>query len=546
MFYKWEYLYYHFFYLRPKTEIDFIQKRYLVYGDDDSANIASAYSELFPDKVRAKINEADLICKHIFDLLGSGSKKLSPEGPGYQPIDWHSDFKNDFHWNPQTLYSHVRYRNIRGVEVKVPWELSRFQHLNILGQAYTLTKHRKYAEEFSNQIADWIKNNPIGLGVNWRCTMDVAIRAVNWLVTMEYFHNEDTFSQDFLKEFYLSIYEHGKFIRNHLEYSPKLTGNHYLADIAGLFFIAVYCPFFRESKKWQEFTLNELSQEIEKQVYPDGCNFEASVSYHRFVLEMLFYSELLGKRAGIEFPENYKNKIRKMFEFSLYCVKPNGMAPQIGDNDNGRFLIFCKKPVLEHKYLLTLAAMHYKDSQFKLSEFDFDEEAFWVFGPSGKKSWDDLPYREKPLNSKAFPDAGWYIMRDENNYCFISCGPNGQHGNGGHAHNDKLSFELTLNGQDVIVDPGTYVYLPYPEKRNRFRSTAYHNTIAFDNREQSKISDNLFSLPDRVKIIKAELTGTNDKIIFQGEIQYADITHKRTITRDKKPGTWQITDTFSY
>jgi len=88
-----------------------------------------------------------------------------------QPIDWHCDFKSGYMWSPKTFYRNIRYGQIEGVDVKVPWELSRFQHLNILGQAYILTKNKKYAEEFANQISDWIDNNPIGFGVNWKCTM---------------------------------------------------------------------------------------------------------------------------------------------------------------------------------------------------------------------------------------------------------------------------------------------------------------------------------------------------------------------------------------
>ena len=73
--------------------------------------------------------------------------------------------------------------------------------------------------------------------------MDVSIRAANWLVGMEYFLEGDVFSEVFLEKFYASIYEHGKFIYSHLEYSPAVTTNHYLADITGLFFIAIYCAW---------------------------------------------------------------------------------------------------------------------------------------------------------------------------------------------------------------------------------------------------------------------------------------------------------------
>jgi len=548
IFYKLEYFYYRFCYSKSKMERDFTQKRYLVCGGENFNNIANVYAEIFPDKVHVKIAEADLICQHIFNLLGSGSKKLSQDDQDYQPIDWHSDFKSGFKWNPNTFYSNIKYGHKEGVDIKVPWELSRFQHFNILGQAYLLTKDRKYSDEFANQIQDWIEHNPIAFGVNWHCTMDVAIRAVNWLVAIEYFLDgeEKIFDKEFLNKFYVSIYEHAKFIYRHLESSLFFNSNHYLADIAGLFFIAVYCPFFKESKKWQEFALKELAKEIEKQVYADGCDFEASTSYHRLALEMFFYAELLGRRTGIEFSENYKSKLRKMFDFSLYCIKPNGMIPQIGDNDNGRVLIFCKRPILEHKYLLNLAAIYYKDQEFKGSPFDFNEEVFWIFGKTGKDIYGRTPGRKESLKSKSFPNAGWFIMRSEKDYCFISCGPNGQNGRGGHAHNDKLSFELILGGRDIIVDPGTYVYTPYPKERSKFRSTKYHNTVNFNDYEQSEISKKyIFSLPERVEIKNASLKETKNEIEFEGEIQYLDFSHKRIIKLDKESGNWQIIDSIS-
>lgn len=544
--YKWEYLYYRFFYSKSKLDVDFIHKKYFTARCDDFNCLAQTYRKLFPDKVQIKIAEADLICEHIFDLLGSRPKRLSPKGKAYQPIDWHSDLKSGYRWNPKKFHRNIRYGHLENVDIKAPWELSRFQHLNILGQAYILTEDRKYGEEFSNQITDWIKSNPVGFGVNWKCTMEAAIRAANWLVAQEYFSEKGLIQNNFWGEFYTSIYEHGKFIRKHLENHSGFTNNHYLFDLVGLFFIAIYCPFFKESKKWQEFVLKELTNEIEKQVYPDGCNFEASTSYHRLALELLFYAELLGKRSGFEFPKQYKDRVRKMFEFSLYCIKPNGRIPQIGDNDNGRFLIFCKRPILEHKYFLNLAAVYYQASEFKVSTFEFDEEAFWIFGSSSKEVYDSVPFKKELIGSKEFPNAGWYVIRHSNDYCFISCGPNGQNGNGGHAHNNKLSFELILEGKEVIVDPGTYVYASHPRERNKFRSTGYHNTIKFNGYEQNEIPEkNLFSLPEKVKIKDVSLKERKNNVVFLGEIQYAGITHRRVITLDKKSRNWKVQDSFS-
>jgi hypothetical protein len=507
----------------------------------DAPKLAGLFVKLFPGAVQKKSSQADTITAHIFNLLGSGDRKLSNDGVTYQPIDWHTDFKSGHRWNKNTFFRFIRYGKVRGADIKVPWELSRFQHLIILGQAYLLNKDERYAGEYRNQITDWIEHNRVGFGVNWACTMDVAIRAANWLVALEYFKDSRCLDAEFFQKFYSSLYDHAAFIRSHLECGPP-TANHYLADIAGLFFISLYCPFFQESVAWKTFCMGELEKEIQRQVYDDGCSFEASTSYHRLALELFFYSALLAQRTGISFSPSYQARLNKMFEFSLYCIKPNGKIPQIGDNDNGRFLIFSHRAVLDHTYLLSLAAIYFKDADFKLERFPFDEEAFWVFGREGYDAWEQIPCRTTELTSKAFPQAGWYIMRHKDDYCFISCGPNGQDGNGGHAHNDKLSFELMMGGEDIIVDPGTYTYTAHPEQRNKFRSTGYHNTIAFEGKEQNSISQKLFHLPDKVRITQAELNETSEEIAFRGVINYANINHSRSIIRCCKSREWKITD----
>jgi len=547
IFNKWEYFLYRFFYSNTYLNAKFIQKRYLIAKGEDFDNIARNYCELFPDKVQTKITEASLICEHIFDLLGSGPKRLSPKGKNYQPIDWHCDFKSGYTWNQKTFYRNIRFGHIEGADVIVPWELSRAQHLITLGEAFLITGDTKYALEIKNQINDWIEHNRFGFGVNWITAMDAAIRALNWLVAIEcIFYDCDILDEKFLRKLSKSLYQHGHYIKKNLLRTRNLTTNHYISGVAGLLFIALYCPSLRKSKEWRNFAIKELEKEIEKQIYPDGCDYEASTSYHLLVAEIFFYSLLLCERAGMFLSESYKTKVKNMFKVSLYYLKPNGMAPQIGDNDNGRFFKFSNRHVLDHRYLLNLAAVYFKDSNFKLKNSELLEESFWLFGQYAKIIWDSLPYSKSLPTTKSFSDAGWYIIRHNNDYCFITCGPNGQGGLGGHAHNDKLSFELMLDGQDVFVDPGTYVYTPYLLERNKFRSTEYHNSIKFKGCEQSDISEKeIFRLLDRVKIKHAELNENETQFTFKGEIQYLDFIHKRIISLDKNTYSWQIADRIS-
>ena len=177
-----------------------------------------------------------------------------------------------------------------------------------------------------------------------------------------------------------SLYDHGCHIMKYLEWSSD-RANHYLANIAGLVFIASYLQSPTETDAWLAFSVQELLAEMDHQFYPDGCNFEGSTAYHRFSAEMVFFStalilglplerqdnlkqqkyeEIKTGKKGLSlqetplqfyslpnnvlstqrespFPAWYFERMERMAKFIMDITKPNGHIPQIGDNDNGRF-----------------------------------------------------------------------------------------------------------------------------------------------------------------------------------------------------------------
>lgn len=186
------------------------------------------------------IKSADKIIKHKFDLLGSDEVELE------ENIIWNKDFKSGFIWENK-FYRDIKIIDLENnADVKVPWELSRFQHLFTLGKAYWITGNLKYFEEAKEQILDWIEKNPIYYGVNWTCTMDVAIRAVNLIFF--YFHFQDLIEEDkkFFEKFNECLYQHGEYIYLNLEKSLELANNHYLSNLTGLIFLGIY---FKNLKK---------------------------------------------------------------------------------------------------------------------------------------------------------------------------------------------------------------------------------------------------------------------------------------------------------
>ncbi len=575
-----------------------------IISKDDKKFIISKLSIKEKNKI---IEAAEEVCRHDFDLLGSGKVKVSyflkPKGvegyvydmrvsgeeikklkkeissrvsyfykdsgasiPGYknynyEPIDWHIDFKSGYRWDRNVWYKKLKYGCYDGVDVKNPWELSRFHHLVVLGQAYLITKNEKYEMEYLFQIVDWIISNKPYFGINWRSILDVALRVSNWIVSLSFFRESKIMSKEFLVFILKNIYIHGKHITNNLEYHV-ITSNHYLSDISSLFLVGEIFSDFNVGKKWSNLAVSELKKEIEKQVYPDGVDFEASTCYHRFVLELFFYPVLFEIKKAKSFygnnyvevgeflfGKNFINKILKMFEFVLFATKPDGELPQIGDNDNGRLFIFGRSNILDMRYLSTLGTIFFKKEKFKIKEYGFDEQALWIFGRKGFEFWNQVSYNcLANIESASFADAGIYIMRKNNNYLISSCSQNGQNGNGGHAHNDKLSFELFIEGESIVVDPGTYFYTAIPEWRNKFRSTSFHSTIMVDNQEQNRFKyDNLFAMENDAKVIVDKWETSNDYDYLEAEHSgynrlYNSVTHKRKFIFDKRKNYWLIKD----
>src|SRR5207248_7763058 len=66
-----------------------------------------------------------------------------------------------------------------------------------------------------------------------------------------------------------------------------------------------------------------------------------------------------------------------------------------------------------------------------------------------------------------FPNSQIAVIRKRDAYLAVTCGPNGLAGAGGHGHNDKLSFEVSVDGRDIVVDGGCPVYTADPATRNR-------------------------------------------------------------------------------
>jgi len=428
----------------------------------------AAYESLCDGDTGRILAAADRALAHEVDLLGSGLVKLGAQ------IDWSRDAKSGFRW-PPAYFASINYNNPkRHSDVKFPWELSRLQWLMPVGQAYLLTGEEKYAAGTRQVIEQWIAANPYAGSVNWSCTMEVALRilSLGW-----FFHVFATSAswQDagFQSELLRTIFLHGDFTARHLERS-EVNGNHYTADAAGLVFAGLLFGDGEQPRQWLDTGWSILLDEMPRQVFADGVDFEASVAYHRLVQELFLLPAIYRQQLGFIVPDDYRERLIAMARFTAAYSRPDGTSPLWGDADDARALPFGGQPLNDHRYLVGIAGALYSEDLLAVFSGSV-QEAFWLLGEDRAKLI-SLGAR-KPVASAAFPEGGFYVMRnDAGDHVFIDCGPLGLAGRGGHGHNDLLAFEAALTGVRLIVDCGAYLYTADYAERNRFRSTAYHNT----------------------------------------------------------------------
>jgi uncharacterized heparinase superfamily protein len=225
--------------------------------------------------------------------------------------------------------------------------------------------------------------------------------------------------------------------------------------------------------------------------------------------------------------------------------------PQVGDAEDGRLHVltgYGSTTPQDPRHLFGPAAVMFARPDWRARG-----------GPAGdwEASWWGLDANAVPLPAPAavtpaawlFPHAGIAVARaGDGHYLLVTNGIVGTNGFGNHKHNDQLSFEWHHGGTPLIVDPGSYVYTSDPEARNRFRSTAAHNTLSVDETEQNDLRpDWLFRM---FETSNAETVSFDDR---DGVMQYvgrhhgyerlADpVTHERTFRFVIRTGEFSFTD----
>jgi len=500
----------------------------------------------FPGSLEALLAQAHQVCAHRVTGFGGQVYELG------ETIDWHLDFASGLRWDPRTFCSAAAAPRTDGADVKVPWEVARFQHTTCLGQAYWISRDERYALEFVRQVTGWIEANPFPLGIHWSSPMECALRLVNWLVGYHFLRRSSTLSDHFLLRMVKSILQQARHVERNLEVSVDLSrgtrvaGNHYLCNVVGLLYVGILLPELRRAGWWRHFGRTQMISEMQCQVRSDGVHGEGSLAYHRFALEVFLCGAHLCLLNRLCVPREFLARLTRMVDVLKHTVRPDGSLPQIGDNDSGRWHVFA--PARGHKALYLLSHTAVFEGR-GLPAGDLHEESLWLFGPERCAQARSGDQGAKAVGSKGFEMGGLYVLRGGGNYALIHCPTKPALGRGAHRHNDTLSLVLTHRGKNILVDSGTYTYGGDYLARHRFRSTSAHNVVRVDGREMNPLDPSKpFVVDQRTRgQVSAWETGEyRDVFVGQyrtpAELGLPVVVRRRLVFEQRGPR-WTIVDT---
>jgi hypothetical protein len=497
---------------------------------------------------------ADRIMRGQFDVFALEAAEL-----GFPP-NWNNDPKTGTQ-APLAFGKLLDYRNEHIVgDIKYLWEPNRHLELVTLAQAWHLTGDVRYCRACRTLLDSWFEQCPYPRGPNWTSSLEHAVRLVNWSFAWHLLgsHHSILFEgnegRDFKSRWLQSIYQHCHFIHGHLSrYSS--ANNHLFGELSGLFIGALTWPLWESSKDWRDDAQRELEMEALRQIHGDGVDREQATWYHHSVADMMLLTGLVGRANSSDFSSTYWGRFESMLEFIASIMDVNGNVPCFGDSDDGVMVrLSPSRDFHVYRSLLATGAVLFSRADFKAKARRFDDKSRWLLGDSARECFESLKCESVLLPvHRSFTQGGYFILGDafetpDEIRIVADAGPLGYLSIAAHGHADALSFTLSVGGNEILIDPGTFAYHTQNRWREYFRGTSAHNTLRIDGADQSVSGGNfLWTKHSQTSVLAFDTNSEKERLSCKhdGYHRLSDpVDTQRELTYDRRARTLYVLDSL--
>jgi len=446
--------------------------------------------------------------------------------------DWITNPITNFKYDINKHWSEIKDLSKEEGDIKYVWEKARFSFL------YDVIRYDYHFEDDQSKyvldiIIDFIDNNPINQGPNYKCSQEISLRVLNWTFALYYYKDSSNLTEAIFQKIMHIIYWQIHHVYNNINFSRiTVRNNHALTETLLLYLSGKLFPFFPNVKEWSIKGKNWFEKEIAYQIYEDGTFLQFSTNYHRLALQLLTWGIQLAKLNNEKFTDIVYQRAQKSLYFLDACSDPvTGKLPNYGSNDGALFF--------------KLTNDDYRDYRSQLDDLRAVLNGYTYFY-STSSLWLGIQPKQKkqPLLSEinTFEKSGYYISQDGNTKTFIRCGSYKDR----PFQSDNLHIDIWVNGINYLRDTGSYKYNSNLVDVNYFNGVEGHNTVSIDKADQM-LKGERFMWYYWINKAKATLKKENNTFQFEGSINAFkhiedNIQHSRKVVKLQGENSWRISD----
>ena len=271
-------------------------------------------------------------------------------------------------------------------------------------------------------------------------------RILNWLWIHNMLLNEAEYSDEDQLTTIATLLQHGQHLYEHNH--QFRAGNHQTKGMAALAVLSILLSDFKGTDLWYERSMQRLSEHLNKEINPDGFQFERSVHYHMNDINNYFYVYQLAKMNNIDIDKAWEGKLKSLFTSLIKIAYPDRSAPVLQDDTDN--------PWAEKNDIsgaMTLGYLLFEEPEFGYFASDkVEARMYWYLSNAQVDMLSNIKKRQPTYGSLAFEDTHYYIMREgwkENDkMMIISAGVDQKKPD--HQHADILGIQAIANGQVIL------------------------------------------------------------------------------------------------
>lgn len=267
-------------------------------------------------------------------------------------------------------------------------------------------------------------------------------------------------------------------------------GNHQLHGLEGLFEITLMFPEFPVMRYWHQVALSRILEHLEKEIKPDGFQFERASHYFKLDIMNYFRVYQLARLNGLELPPMFHERFRRMFDAIVALAKPDRTLPVLHDAQAAYATQqVAGRPVasndaaeltdLREAFFMSLGATLFREPVYKyFGEPQLPAGLYWFLPADAGDRYAALAATPPRIGSVALEDSKYYVMRSgwsQDDLYLIIDGGLAQH-KPDHTHGQVLGVIAYAFGQDVL--PNYRVRYSEPSYRTLKNSLAKNVALA--------------------------------------------------------------------